>query len=75
MPRGSIQIGHCLSLTEPLSGNSKPTQLAHRLWQESSNARAGLLGRSVELICHDDRGDASVVPGIYESLIDDPTSA
>jgi hypothetical protein len=71
VPRRSIRIGYCLSLSGPLSGNSKSAQLAHRIWQESINARGGLLGRSVELVCHDDRGDASLVPGLYERLIDE----
>jgi branched-chain amino acid transport system substrate-binding protein len=65
-----IRIGYCLSLTGPLAGNSRSAKLAHDIWQEDVNAGGGLLGRSVELICHDDHGDASLVPEIYQRLID-----
>jgi branched-chain amino acid transport system substrate-binding protein len=65
-----IRIGYCLSLTGPLAGNSRSAKLAHDIWQEDVNAGGGLLGRPVELICHDDHGDASLVPDIYQRLID-----
>jgi branched-chain amino acid transport system substrate-binding protein len=65
-----IRIGYCLSLTGPLAGNSGSAKLAHDIWQEDVNASGGLLGRPVELICHDDHADASLVPDIYQRLID-----
>ncbi len=65
-----IRIGYCLSLTGPLAGNSRSAKLAHDIWQEDVNAGGGLLGRPVELICHDDHADASRVPEIYQRLID-----
>src|SRR5260370_2363119 len=65
-----IRMGYCLSLTGPLAGNSRSAKLAHDIWQQDVNAGGGLLGRSVELICHDDHGDASLVPEIYQRLID-----
>jgi branched-chain amino acid transport system substrate-binding protein len=43
--------------------------LAHQIWQERINERGGLLGREIELVCVDDRSDASAVAGIYEALI------
>lgn len=66
-----IRIGYCLSLTGPVAGNTQSARLAHDIWQEDINRRGGLLGRPVELICHDDQADASLVPGIYERLIDE----
>jgi len=67
----TIRIGYCLSLTGPLAGNSRSAQLAHDIWREDVNSRGGLLGRPVELVCYDDRGDASLVPGIYKRLMDE----
>ena len=65
-----IRIGYCLSLTGPLAGNGQSARLAHRIWEESVNRRGGLLGRPVELVCYDDRTDASLVPDIYSRLLD-----
>ena len=55
-----IRIGYCLSLTGPVAGNSRSARLAHDIWREDVNGRGGLLGRPVELICCDDRADASL---------------
>ena len=66
-----IRIGYCLSLTGPLSGNSRSARLAHDIWREDVNARGGLLGRPVELVCYDDHADASRVPGLYQRLMDE----
>ena len=65
-----IRIGYCLSLTGPVAGNSRSARLAQDIWREDVNRRGGLLGRPVELICYDDHGDASLVPGIYKRLMD-----
>jgi hypothetical protein len=66
-----VRIGYCLSLTGPVAGNSRSARLAHDIWREDVNRRGGLLGRPVELICYDDRTDASLVPGIYTRLMDE----
>jgi len=66
-----LRIGYCLSLTGPLAGNSRSAQLAHAIWAEDVNSRGGLLGRPVELVCHDDRADASLVPGLYRRLVEE----
>jgi branched-chain amino acid transport system substrate-binding protein len=66
-----IRIGYCLSLTGPLAGNSRSAQLAHEIWQTDLNRQGGLLGRQVELVCYDDRADASLVPLIYKKLIEE----
>jgi branched-chain amino acid transport system substrate-binding protein len=69
MPGTPIKIGYSLSLTGPLAANAQTARLAHQIWQEDINARGGLLGRQIELVCIDDRTDAASVPGIYESLL------
>jgi branched-chain amino acid transport system substrate-binding protein len=66
-----IRIGYCLSLTGPLAGNSRSARLAHDIWRQDINRRGGLLGRPVELVCYDDCADASLVPGIYQRLMDE----
>jgi branched-chain amino acid transport system substrate-binding protein len=66
-----IRIGYCLSLTGPVADNSRSARLAHDIWREDVNGRGGLLGRPVQLICYDDRADASLVPGIYKRLMDE----
>jgi branched-chain amino acid transport system substrate-binding protein len=66
-----IRIGYCLSLTGPLAGNSLSARLAHDIWREDINRRGGLLGQPVELICYDDRADATHVPGLYKRLMDE----
>ena len=66
-----IRIGYCLSLTGPVAGNSQSARLAHEIWRKDVKARGGLLGRSVELVCYDDRADATLVPGIYTRLMDE----
>jgi branched-chain amino acid transport system substrate-binding protein len=68
--RGSVLIGYCLSLTGPLAGNSRSARLAQEIWQKDINGRGGLLGRPVELVCYDDGGNASLVPGLYKHLLD-----
>lgn len=72
MPDGRpIRIGYCLSLTGPVAGNARSAKLAHEIWRDEVNRRGGLLGRSVELICYDDQGDAFRVPALYRQLLDD----
>ncbi|MEU6608413.1 amino acid ABC transporter substrate-binding protein [Streptomyces shenzhenensis] len=66
-----VRIGYCLSLTGPLADNSRSARLAHEIWRADINARGGLLGRPVEFVRYDDQGDASLVPGIYERLLDE----
>ncbi len=66
-----IRIGYCLSLTGPLADNSRSARLAHDIWREDVNSRGGLLRRPVELVCYDDRADATLVPGIYERLMNE----
>ena len=66
-----VRIGYCLSLTGPVAANARSAQLAHRIWMEDVNRRGGLLGRPVELVCHDDHADADDVPALYRRLLDE----
>ncbi|MCP3402146.1 amino acid ABC transporter substrate-binding protein [Bradyrhizobium sp. CCGB20] len=66
-----IRIGYCLSLTGPVSGNSRSAQLTHDIWRDQVNIRGGLLGRPVELVRYDDQGDGSRVASLYARLIED----
>ena len=65
-----IRIGYTLSLSGPLAESSKSARLAHQIWEEDINSRGGLLGRQVQLVCHDDKGDASQVANLYTQLLD-----
>jgi branched-chain amino acid transport system substrate-binding protein len=65
----SIKIGYSLSLTGPLAANGQTARLAHQIWLEAVNARGGLLGRPVELVCVDDHTDAKSVADIYRKLL------
>ena len=69
MPNTSIRIGYSLSLSGPLAANGQTARLAHQIWQKRTNEGGGLLGREVELVCVDDRSDASSVAAIYEALL------
>lgn len=71
MALSPIRIGYCLSLTGPLAENSRSAQLAHQIWRDDVNRRGGLLGRPVELICLDDKGDATLGAPLYRRLMDD----
>jgi branched-chain amino acid transport system substrate-binding protein len=55
--------------TEPI-GTGKAALLATQMWVEDINAKGGLLGRPVKLVCYDDQSNPSTVPGIYTKLID-----
>jgi branched-chain amino acid transport system substrate-binding protein len=67
----NIKIGYSLSLSGGLAANGQTARLAQQIWQEDVNAKGGLLGRDVELICIDDRTDPSSVAGIYRKLLAD----
>jgi branched-chain amino acid transport system substrate-binding protein len=65
-----IKIGYSLSLTGALGANGQSARLAHQIWAEDVNARGGLLGHRVQLVCMDDGTDGSKVAGIYSRLLD-----
>lgn len=66
-----IRIGYGLSLTGPLASNGQAARLAHQIWADDINARGGLLGRKVELVCLDDETNPQLVAGLYKRLLDE----
>jgi branched-chain amino acid transport system substrate-binding protein len=70
VPDRPLKIGYCLSLSGGLAANGRAARLAHRIWQEDVNARGGLLGRPVELLCLDDETKPDAVAGLYQKLLD-----
>jgi branched-chain amino acid transport system substrate-binding protein len=65
-----IRIGCSMSQTGPLAAAGKSALLAFDIWREETNAKGGLLGRPVEIVCYDDQSNPSLVPGIYSKLLD-----
>jgi branched-chain amino acid transport system substrate-binding protein len=65
-----IKIGYSMSLTGGLAPNGKSALLAHRIWEEDTNAKGGMLGRPVKLIYYDDKSSPSEIPLIYTKLLD-----
>src|SRR5260370_38757507 len=65
-----IKIGFSMALTGAYAGNGKAALLATQMWAEDQNAKAGLLGRQVQLVYYDDQSNPSLVPGIYTKLFD-----
>jgi branched-chain amino acid transport system substrate-binding protein len=70
MDTAPLRVGYCLSLSGALASNGKTARLAHEIWREDVNARGGLLGRPVELVCLDDQTNPNLVAGLYERLLD-----
>jgi len=69
MPKKPIKIGYSLSLSGPLAANGQTARLAHEIWQDNINTQGGLHGRHVELVCVDDKSDATAVEDIYRRLL------
>jgi branched-chain amino acid transport system substrate-binding protein len=65
-----IKIGMSMALTGALAGTGKAALLATQMAVEDINAKGGLLGRPLQLICYDDQSNPSTVPGIYTKLLD-----
>ncbi len=65
-----LVVGAVLPQTGQLAELAADMHKALLLWQESTNAAGGLLGRSVEMKFLDDRSEASASARLYEQLID-----
>jgi branched-chain amino acid transport system substrate-binding protein len=65
-----VRIGYSMSLTGGLGPNGRSALLAHKIWEEDTNASGGLLGRPVRLIYADDQTNPAIVPDIYARLLD-----
>lgn len=64
-----VRIGLSLGLTGKYAPLAKMQEQAYRLWATHANDGGGLLGRQIELVIHDDRGDAGLAQKIYERMI------
>jgi branched-chain amino acid transport system substrate-binding protein len=64
-----VKIGIGMALTGGLAPNGKQLVQALEIWQNDVNAKGGLLGRSVRLVCYDDQSNPSNVPTIYTKLL------
>ena len=65
-----IKIGCSISLTGGVAVNGKQVMMGFEIWRDDINAKGGLLGRQVKLICYDDQSNPALVPGIYTKLIE-----
>jgi branched-chain amino acid transport system substrate-binding protein len=70
VPDRPLKIGYCLSLSGGLAANGRTARLAHEIWREDVNARGGLLGRPVELLCLDDETKPGAAAALYQRLLD-----
>src|SRR5260221_99813 len=67
---GRVKIGMSMPQTGSLGAGGQAALVALRMWVEDINAKAGLLGREVELIAYDDEPNPANTPGIYTKLLD-----
>jgi branched-chain amino acid transport system substrate-binding protein len=65
-----IKIGCSMALTGGVAVNGKQVMMGFELWRDDMNAKGGLMGRPIELICYDDQSNPALVPGIYTKLIE-----
>jgi len=65
-----LRIGLSLGLTGTYAHDSEMQMLGYRLWADELDPRGGMLGRNVELVVHDDRGDPARARELYEALIE-----
>jgi len=65
-----IKIGCGMASTGGIAANGKAALISMQLWADDVNAKGGILGRKVELICYDDQSSPATVPGIYTKLLD-----
>jgi branched-chain amino acid transport system substrate-binding protein len=65
-----VKIGYATSQTGALASGANSALLAQKIWEESINARGGLLGRPVKLVYYDNQSNPALVPGLYEKLLD-----
>jgi branched-chain amino acid transport system substrate-binding protein len=64
-----IKIGLSLPLSGMAKDNGRQLLIALQLWRDDVNAKGGLLGRPIELICEDDESSPGKVRALYRKLI------
>lgn len=65
-----MRIGLTLGLTGKYAAMSDMQMKGFRIWEREINARGGLLGRPVEVIIYDDRGEPGAARSLYELMIE-----
>lgn len=65
-----IKIGYAISQSGGLAGGGNSALLAQKIWEETVNAKGGLLGRPVKLVYYDDQSSPATVPGLYQKLLE-----
>ena len=66
---GPIKIGTSLPLTGEFSQPGSAAKQGYQLWQQSVNAKGGLLGRKVSIVYKDDASDQKTVVTDYNALV------
>jgi branched-chain amino acid transport system substrate-binding protein len=66
---GPIKIGASLPLTGEFSQPGSAAKQGYELWQQSVNAKGGLLGRKVNIVYKDDASNQNTVVSDYNALI------
>jgi branched-chain amino acid transport system substrate-binding protein len=64
-----IRIGISLGLTGQYQQPAMMHKRAYELWRDEVNARGGILGRAVELVILDDKGDPELAKRIYTEFV------
>jgi branched-chain amino acid transport system substrate-binding protein len=64
-----IQIGASLSLTGPYAALGQNQQRGYQLCVKQTNEKGGVLGRTLELVLHDDWSDPATAVRLYERLV------
>jgi branched-chain amino acid transport system substrate-binding protein len=65
-----IRIGFSMPLSGPSAPAGRMFLLGREIWRDEVNANGGLLGRLVQFVYYDDQSNPSLVPGIYEKLLE-----
>lgn len=63
-----LKVGISLGLTGQYEGPALMQKRALELWKDEINLRGGVVGRQVDLIIADDKGDAAQARDIYRNL-------
>jgi branched-chain amino acid transport system substrate-binding protein len=66
-----IRIGSVLSVTGPAAYLGDPEEKTLRLYVDRINQAGGVLGRTLELVVHDDGGDASKARTFAQRLVEE----
>src|SRR4051794_12265726 len=66
---GTLKIGASLPLTGEFSEPGKAAQQGYKVWEATTNAKGGLLGKKVKFVYRDDASDQNTVVSDYNGLI------